>query len=268
MCYHTPIPKKYAEIAEMSKQECKNGFKYKTQQKCRRLGSGCEGFLVVSTMGNLFSFLGWSLSEPNKGEEPPLTIEADGTWRVSLGAGCYWGTEKFIKDVFPKRSENPEGSIITGKVGFMGPKSAPANPSYKDVCTGKTNHVEVYDVTFTGGAAYFEAMIKFFFMFHDPTTMNRQGNDSGTQYASVIYCYNQEQFEIATRVKEELQNLINKKMLKSAYSSFRVTTSIRMVEAPFFEAHAEHQAYLQNNPSGYCNHGFKFRTWPDLNVSD
>jgi peptide-methionine (S)-S-oxide reductase len=220
-----------------------------------------------SNMGNLFCFA----SNPNETDsEPSLTnisstgIPSGENWKVSLGAGCYWGTEKFMKDVFPKRSDNPTGSIISGKVGFMGPKNAPANPSYKDVCTGKTKHVEVYDVEFTGGAAYFEAMIKFFFMFHDPTTFNRQGNDTGTQYASVIYCYNKEEFDIATKVKDELQELINKKMLKNAYSSFRVTTSVRMVEAPFFEAHKEHQDYLAQNPNGYCNHGFKFKKWPEL----
>jgi peptide-methionine (S)-S-oxide reductase len=143
----------------------------------------------------------------------------------------------------------------------MGPKDAPKNPSYKDVCTGKTGHVEVYDVEFTGGAEYFEAMIKFLFMFHDPTTLNRQGNDQGSQYASVIYCYNKEEYDIATKVKEEVQQFVNKKLIKG-YSSFRVSTDIRMVEAPFFEAHKEHQKYLEMNPTGYCNHGFKFKEWP------
>lgn len=213
-------------------------------------------------MGNIFCFA--TDHDASSSSEPDLTsIGSNDVWRVGLGAGCYWGTEKFMKDMFQQK-ENPPGSIVSGKVGFMGPKDAPANPTYKDVCTGKTKHVEVYDFEFEGGAAYFEAIMKFFFMFHDPTTLNRQGNDAGTQYASVVYCYNQEEFDIATKVKNELQELINKKMLKNVYSSFRVTTRICMVEAPFFEAHKEHQDYLAANPNGYCNHSMKFRSWPQL----
>lgn len=188
-------------------------------------------------------------------------------WRVGLGAGCYWGTEKFISHIFPARSGLPMGAILPGgQVGFMGPKNSPSNPSYKDVCTGKTGHVEVYDFEFTGGAPYFEAIIRFFFMFHDPTTANRQGGDTGTQYASVVYCYNDEEVEIVNKVKADVQALLNAKLLKGAYSSVRVTTDVRKVSdsSPFFAAHAEHQDYLTANPNGYCNHGFKFKEWPAL----
>ncbi len=92
------------------------------------------------------------------------------------------------------------GKIIKGEVGFMGPPDAPTNPTYREVCSGATGHVEVYNFQFTGGAPYYEELVKFFFQFHDPTTLNRQGNDRGTQYASVIYCENAEQLEIANRV--------------------------------------------------------------------
>jgi len=91
----------------------------------------------------------------------------------------------------------------------------------------------------------------------------RAGNDKGTQYASVIYCYNEEQFAVATRVKEQVQSLINSKDI-NAYSSVRVTTDVRHTKdaSPFFPAHKEHQDYLTKNPTGYCNHGFKIKTWP------
>lgn len=186
---------------------------------------------------------------------------------ISCSCALKLGTEKFIGHVFPQRSDNPLGRIVSGsgKVGFKGPSSAPANPTYEDVCTGRTGHVEVYDFEFTGGADYFEAILKFFFMIHDPTTLNRQGNDKGTQYASVVYCYNQEEFKIATRIKEEVQQLLNTKALPSqAYSSVRVSTDIRLAQdaSPFFAAHKEHQDYLAKNPNGYCNHGFKFKSWP------
>ena len=70
----------------------------------------------------------------------------------------------------------------------MGPEGSSSNPSYEEVCRGSTGHVEVYKVTFKGGIDTFKLLVKAFFQFHDPTTINRQGNDRGTQYASAIYC--------------------------------------------------------------------------------
>ena len=183
-------------------------------------------------------------------------------WRCALGAGCYWGTEAFMKNKFPKLPNLPPGEILEGAVGFMGPKSAPANPDYALVCTGMTKHVEVYDVKFKGGADFFEAMLKYYFSFHDPTTRDRQGGDRGTQYASVVYCYNKAQYDIATRVKAELQDHLNKRRLGRAFTSSRVSTDIRIVEAQFYPAHLDHQEYLEKNPGGYCNHGIKFKAWP------
>jgi peptide-methionine (S)-S-oxide reductase len=75
----------------------------------------------------------------------------------------------------------------------MGPPSSGANPSYRDVCSGTTGHVEVYDCEFDGNEETYEQLVRHFFMFHDPTTLNKQGNDRGTQYASVLYCYDQKQ---------------------------------------------------------------------------
>lgn len=181
---------------------------------------------------------------------------------ATLGAGCYWGTSKFISTTFPKT--NPPGKILNGEVGFMGPKSAPANPSYEDVCTGKTGHVEVYNVQFSGGDEMYEAIIRYFFQFHDPTTLNRQGNDSGTQYASVIYCHSQSQFDIATRVKNQVQVWLNSGAIKGAYQSIRITTDVRMASdaSPFFAAEEKHQDYLTKNPNGYCNHRIRIASWP------
>ena len=78
----------------------------------------------------------------------------------------------------------------------MGPLTSGANPSYRDVCSGTTGHVEVYDCEFEGGEEAYEKLVRFFYMFHDPTTLNKQGNDRGTQYASVIYCYDQKQVRV------------------------------------------------------------------------
>jgi peptide-methionine (S)-S-oxide reductase len=92
----------------------------------------------------------------------------------------------------------------------MGPPSAKPNPTYREVCTGRTGHVEVYDCTFEGDELTYEKLVRHFFAFHDPTTLNRQGNDRGTQYASVIFCYDDVQKQIATKVKNELQELVSK----------------------------------------------------------
>jgi peptide-methionine (S)-S-oxide reductase len=144
----------------------------------------------------------------------------------------------------------------------MGPADAKANPSYKEVCSGATGHVEVYDLEFSGGEEMFEKLVKFFFQFHDPTTFNKQGNDSGTQYASVIYCYDAKQMDIASRVKDELQQLLNDgKISENVFSGKRVTTSIRKANK-FYPAHEEHQEYLTKNPNGYCNHRIRIKEWP------
>lgn len=178
--------------------------------------------------------------------------------RACFGGGCFWGVEKYFNDEF--RKLRPE-SNINGRVGYMGPKSAIVNPSYKDVCTGKTGHVEVYDFTFNGGPDMYEDLVRFFYTFHDPTTLNQQGNDRGTQYASVIFCFDDAQKDIANRITKSLQKLL----LESEENPFRggnkIRTDIRDATI-FYPATEEHQAYLVKNPWGYCNHRHWF-TWPD-----
>jgi len=166
---------------------------------------------------------------------------------VSLGAGCYWGTEKFIKVDFQKKFPD---SLRKARVGFMSPeKDHTKNPSYKAVCTGKTGHVEVLNVELNDPQKDFKELIKFFFLFHDPTTKNKQGNDTGTQYASAIFVRDEEQRRIVTEVINELQNSL-KHMKKSSYSGKKIATAIHDATT-FFDAEEEHQEYLMKNPSGY-----------------
>lgn len=183
----------------------------------------------------------------------------ENTQKCAFGAGCYWGTEKFIKHDFSKRFAHL-GSIVSGTVGFMGPPNAKANPTYMEVCSGNTGHVEIFHVEYTGGQPFFEAMVRFFFQFHDPTTENRQGNDRGSQYASVIYCESEEQVRIAQKVKMELQSLVEKNKILG-YQGRVVCTSITPYTS-FYPAHEEHQDYLRKNPNGYCNHRIRFENWP------
>lgn len=181
---------------------------------------------------------------------------------LALGAGCYWGTEKYIVKDFQK--QHP-GVIAHAKVGFMNPNpNGMKNPSYRQVCSGSTGHVEVLNIELTDKAAstpeVFEDLMRFFYQFHDPTTLNRQGNDRGTQYGSVVFCSSPEQCEIAESVKAELQGHIDSKNIKT-YQNKKVETKI-VDYTTFYEAHEEHQEYLFKNPSGYCNHRYRFKEWP------
>jgi len=178
---------------------------------------------------------------------------------LALGAGCYWGTEKYIKRDFQKKFPN---SIKSAKVGFMSPnKNAVKNPTYQQVCSGLTGHVEVLFVELNDPTPdLFKELIKFFFTFHDPTTANRQGNDVGSQYASYIFTTDSVQKDIAQDIMSELQKLIDTKKINS-YASRNLSTRIACA-AEFYEAHEEHQEYLNKHPNGYCNHFFRFRLWP------
>jgi peptide-methionine (S)-S-oxide reductase len=180
--------------------------------------------------------------------------------RACFGAGCYWGTEKFFYHDFGKK--NTTGAITDAAVGFMGPDDAPVDPTYAEVKGGYTKHVEVFEFEYSGGLPYYEALVRFFFQFHDPTTLKRQGNDVGTQYASVIYCYDDAQMEVANKVKAELQSLIDAGKI-TCFENKAVTTDIRKA-TKFYPAHKEHQDYLTVNPDGYCNHRMRFAAWPKL----
>lgn len=203
----------------------------------------------------------------NKANEPALltdTVSSGDVEKACFGAGCYWGTEKYFKYNFTKKF--PQFGIVNGEVGFMGPSDAPANPTYREVCSGSTGHVEVFNFEYTGGDLCYEQLVRYFFQFHDPTTFNRQGNDKGTQYASVIYCYTDKQLEIANRIKAELQQYIDARQIR-CFKEYNVSTDIRM-STIFYPAHAEHQDYLAINPNGYCNHKVRFETWPTKVASD
>jgi len=177
--------------------------------------------------------------------------------RASFGAGCYWGTDKFIIKDFNKLYP---GTVLNGKVGFMGGQNA--NPTYREVCGGRTGHVEVYDFTFDGKEDTYEKLVRHLFSFHDPTTADRQGNDRGTQYASAIFCYDEKQKEIATRIKAELQELVKAGKVRN-YQEKTVTTAIRDATT-FYPGPPDHFDYLATNPFGYCNHAYRWPagTWP------
>jgi peptide-methionine (S)-S-oxide reductase len=148
-----------------------------------------------------------------------------------LGGGCFWcleGVFLHTKGVL---------AITSGYAGGEIP-----NPSYKQVCSGRTGHAEVVRVEFDPGVLPYEELLRIFFSLHDPTTLNRQGNDVGTQYRSIIVAQNNGQRTTAERVKQELNNL----------SVSPVVTEI-VTGYPFYPADEYHQRYFEKHPEqAYC----------------
>ncbi len=151
-----------------------------------------------------------------------------------FGGGCFWCTEAVFQQL------NGVSKVISGYAG--GHK---LNPTYKDICNGDTGHAEVIKIEYDEIKISFEELVLIFFKTHDPTTLNRQGNDRGTQYRSVIFYLNDEQREIAEQMKQELTD-------QAIFNSPIVT---EITEATtFYPAEPEHQNYYNNNPyQPYCS---------------
>ncbi len=161
----------------------------------------------------------------------------EGTETAVFGLGCFWGAERAFWKI--------PGVWVTA-VGYAGGHTP--NPTYQEVCTGKTGHNEVVLVAFDPKTVSFEALVKAFFEAHDPTQGMRQGNDVGTQYRSGIYVANAEQRKVA----EAAAAAYGKALKAKGYGA--VTTEI--VDRPeFYFAEDYHQQYLAKNPGGYCGLG-------------
>jgi peptide-methionine (S)-S-oxide reductase len=162
----------------------------------------------------------------------------EGLELAMFGIGCFWGAER-------KFWELGEGIHITA-VGYAGGRTP--NPTYQEVCTGRTGHNEVVLVVFDPSKIPYEALLKTFWESHDPTQGMRQGNDVGTQYRSGIYV-----FTPAQRSAAEASKAMYEKALAAQHFD-AITTEI--VDAPpFYFAEDYHQQYLAKNPSGYCGLG-------------
>jgi methionine-S-sulfoxide reductase len=153
---------------------------------------------------------------------------------IILAGGCFWGVEELFK--------NFDGVIETA-VGYTGGFSQ--NPTYSTVSTGLTGHAESVKITFDNSKTSLEKILKFFFAIHDPTQLNRQQNDVGTQYRSEIFYFDEEQ-------KQKAQNIIKKAEELKIYKS-KIQTKISPA-TEFYKAEKYHQNYLQNNPDGYTCH--------------
>jgi peptide-methionine (S)-S-oxide reductase len=154
--------------------------------------------------------------------------------QAMFGMGCFWGAER--------RFWETDG-VYTTAVGYAGGHTP--NPTYDEVCTGMTGHNEVVLVVFDPKQVSYEKLLKVFWESHDPTQGMRQGNDTGTQYRSGIYCSSPAQQELAEASKERYEEALKAK----GYSAI----STEILTAPeFYYAETYHQQYLAKNPGGYC----------------
>lgn len=152
---------------------------------------------------------------------------------ATIGGGCFWCTEAVFLEV--KGVEN----VVSGYSGG----NVPGKPTYREICSGLTGHAEVVQVTFDANVITYEDILVIFMTTHDPTTLNRQGADRGTQYRSVIYYHNKAQKEIAEIVIKEL----------GPYYENGIVTELSEAQT-FYEAEKEHQDFYKSNPNfGYCS---------------
>lgn len=152
---------------------------------------------------------------------------------ATLGGGCFWCIEAILQQI--KGVEK----VVSGYTGG----TAPGKPTYKEVCSGLTGHAEVAQITFDANVIKFEELLIIFMTSHDPTTLNRQGGDRGTQYRSVIFYHNDKQKEIAEVVTANL----------APYFEDNIVTELSAL-ADFYEAEDYHQDYYNNNKAqGYCS---------------
>ena len=152
---------------------------------------------------------------------------------VTFGTGCFWCTEAIFQDV--------EG-VISVESGYSG--GHVANPTYEQVSSGSSGHAECLNIVFDPAKVTYDELLEIFWQTHDPTTLNRQGNDIGTQYRSVIFYHNQQQKEVAEKYKKELNK-------SGAYDKPIVTTLELFTR--FYRAENYHQNYYNENGSQpYC----------------
>jgi peptide-methionine (S)-S-oxide reductase len=165
---------------------------------------------------------------------PPFPV---GSEVATFGMGCFWGAER-------KFWELP--GVLSTMVGYAG--GLTPNPTYREVCSGRTGHAEVVQVVFDPKKVSYEELLRVFWENHDPTQGMRQGNDTGTQYRSAVYTHSEAQARAAAASREAYQAVLE----KEGYGP--ITTEIRL--APdFFYAEEYHQQYLAKNPGGYCGIG-------------
>lgn len=187
----------------------------------------------------LFSLVGCAQSqEPDSKRESLSNINITGMEKATFGAGCFWCVEAIFQELIGVEA------VVAGYSG-----GHVKNPTYKEICTGNTGHAEVAQIIYDPGKISFEELLEVFWHTHDPTTLNKQGADEGTQYRSVIFYHNEKQQEAAEKSRMETD--------ASGLWSDPIVTEIVPLEI-FYEAENYHQDYFDNNPNQpYCNYVIK-----------
>ncbi len=191
----------------------------------------------ITYVGLLLGLTINSCATPNKNSPMETTINSSTSKNdtATFGAGCFWCVEAVFQDL--------EG-VISVASGYTG--GSIKNPSYKEICTGRTGHAEVCQLVYDPKKISFDELLQVFWKTHDPTTLNRQGNDSGTQYRSVIFYHNENQKMLAEKYKAELN--------KSGAWDNPVITEISPYST-FYKAEDYHQNYFnQNGDEPYCRY--------------
>ena len=153
--------------------------------------------------------------------------------KAIFAAGCFWGVEDYFRQL---------PGVVETEVGYTGGHTQ--NPTYKQVCTGKTGHAEAVKVLYKPQMISYAALVRHFFRLHDPTTFNRQGPDVGSQYRSAIFYVTSDQRDIAHQIKAELK--------ESDSFSRKIVTEITPA-SPFYRAEEYHQHYVQKTGHGGCH---------------
>ena len=152
--------------------------------------------------------------------------------KATYAGGCFWGIEKLFSEL---------DGVVSTRVGYTG--GHVKNPSYQIVCTGLTGHAEAIEITFDPSRISYEKLLETFFSYHDPTALNRQGNDVGTQYRSAIFYHSTAQKKMAELA---IELLAQAKVFRN-----KIVTEVAPV-TEFYTAEDYHQQYLKKNPNGYC----------------
>ena len=169
-----------------------------------------------------------------------------------FATGCFWGAER--------RFWNLDGVIQTS-VGYMGGEKP--DPTYKEVCTGKTNHAEIVEVIFDPQLISYKRLLAEFWVMHDPTSLNQQGGDIGTQYRSAIFTTSSEQIQQVLESKEIYQGELSKNEIGKI-----VTEILPAAGVTYWLAEEYHQRYLEKNPNGYDCHSSTGVAFPPALMSN
>jgi peptide-methionine (S)-S-oxide reductase len=169
-----------------------------------------------------------------------------------FATGCFWGAER--------RFWSLDGVIQTS-VGYMGGDKS--DPTYKEVCTGNTNHAEMVEVIFDPKLISYKRLLAEFWVMHDPTSLNQQGGDIGTQYRSAIYTTSAEQMQQALESKDIYQIELNKNKIGKIVTEILPATGVT-----YWLAEEYHQRYLEKNPNGYDCHSSTGVAFPSELISN